>query len=134
MKCFLAKGSFRVESLQGSFSAFIGGFVRLFFISVMVWMVGLIVLLWREMFRPGKLMVREYMYQVWKTFYFSLEWVAYLGIFIAPLCMIWTKQYLIYAMMTIDSLLLSSLYLLLRQRRRRLAKLSFYKHQRRRQP
>jgi hypothetical protein len=123
-----------MEWIQDSFSALIGGFVRLFFVSILVWMMGLIVLLWREMFRSGKFMVRRYLYQVWKMYYFSLEWVAYLGVFVAPFCMLWTKQYLIYAMMMVDSLLLSVLYLLLRQRRRRLAKLSLYKKRGKRQP
>jgi hypothetical protein len=108
--------SFQVEWIQDGFSAFIEGFVRLFFVSVIVWMVGLIVLLFREMFHSGEFVVKEYMYKVWKMLLSCLEWVAYAGVFVSPIMMMFTKKYLIYSMVTIDAILLSILYLTIRKR------------------
>jgi hypothetical protein len=115
-----------MEWIQDICSAFVGGLVRLFFVSVVVWMAGLIFVLCREMFRPDRFKVKTYLYQVWKMFYFSLEWVAYLAVFIAPVYMIWSQKYWIYSMVTVDAFLLAVFYLFLRKKRRRRRKILLY--------
>jgi hypothetical protein len=98
------------------FSAFIAGFARIFFVSFILWMIGLIILLFREMFSPGELVIRDYMGKVWKMLLSCFEWVAYGAVFVGPVLMFWTKNYLDYLMVTIAAVFLSSVCLSIRKR------------------
>lgn len=93
-----------------------GGFARIFIFSFVVWMIGLIVLLFRELFNNEEFQFQKYLQKIWKVFLFAFEWSAYGGILVGPLLMISSKSYLTYGMVTIDSILLSLLYYNLRRR------------------
>jgi hypothetical protein len=104
-----------VEGLQEGFSAFIMGFFRIFVVSVIIWMIGLIVLLFREMFSAHDFNIREYLYKVWKMLLASFEWTAYVAVVVAPIIMIVSKNYLTYGMVTLAAIILSVIYLYIRK-------------------
>ncbi|MBA4492973.1 hypothetical protein ACFO25_08210 [Paenactinomyces guangxiensis] len=105
-----------MEAIQEGFSAFIGGFARIFFISLILWMIGLLVLLFREMFSPGEFVIREYFKKVWKMLLFSFEIAAYGAVVVGPILMFTTEdQFLVYIMVTIDAVILSAIYLYVRK-------------------
>jgi hypothetical protein len=104
-----------VEAFQEGFSAFVMGFARIFLISLIIWMVGLVVLLFREMFSGGELVLREYLYKVWKLLLTSFEWVSYLAVLAGPVLILTTGQKLEYGMVTVAALILSAVWLTIRK-------------------
>jgi hypothetical protein len=104
-----------VEGFQDGFMTFIMGFSHVFMVSVIVWMIGLLVLLFKEMFNTAYFNIRDYLYKVWKMLLLSFEWTAYIGVVVAPLIMLFTKDYAKYGMMTIASIILSVVYLYIRK-------------------
>lgn len=107
-----------MDVIGEGFSAFIGGFAWLFLISLSIWMVSLLVILFREFFAPGDLDFRDYFQKVWKALKLSFEWVAYGAVFITPIILYKSEETLKYSMIWIASILLSSLFLYLRKQHR----------------
>lgn len=106
-----------MEAIQEGFSAFISGFARLFFASLIVWMGGLIVLLFREMFSSGEFALRDYLNKVWKMFRLSFEIVAYGAVIVGPILVFRAEEdlKLNYIMMTVAAVILSVIYLYIRK-------------------
>lgn len=104
-----------IETIGEGFKAFIGGFARLFLTSLIIWMISLVVILFRELFTPGDLDFKEYFKKVWKMFKLSFEIVAYGAVVIAPILIYSSEETLIYSMVWVASILLSFLYLYLRK-------------------
>jgi len=96
-------------------SALFGGFVRIFLVSLILWMLGLLVLLFREIFNAGQFDIRDYFYKVWRLSLLIFEVVGYGAVIVGPIMMFRTEEYLTYGMMTLDAVLLSLVYLYLRR-------------------
>ena len=80
-----------IDWIGEAFKAFIGGFARLFLTSLLLWMISLVFLLFRELFTPGDLDFKDYFLKVWKFFKLSFEVVAYGALIVAPI-LIYTSQ------------------------------------------
>jgi hypothetical protein len=104
-----------MEVIGEGFSAFIGGFASLFLISLIIWMVLLFVLLFRELFTPGDIDFKVYFTKVWKMLKLSFEVVAYGAVILAPILIYNSEDKLTYSMVWVASILLTFLFLYLRK-------------------
>lgn len=105
-----------MEWLQDFFTAFIGGFARIFITSFILWMVGLIVLLFRELFSSDEFSFQKYLRKIWKVLLFSFELSAYGGIVVGLILAFTSEQILTYSLVTVDAIILSLIYFNLRRR------------------
>ncbi|MBA4601346.1 hypothetical protein [Thermoactinomyces mirandus] len=103
-----------MESFQEGFSSFITGFSIVFLVAVVVWMVGLVVLLFRELFSPVRFELRTYIHKVFRMLLSSLEWTFYGFVIVGPILMFMTKNYMTYGMITIAAVILSAISLYIR--------------------
>lgn len=94
----------------------VSSFAEIFLVSFVVWMAALLVLMFREMFSPEDLRVREYLFKVWRTLLLSFEFVAYSAVLISPIMMLLTRKYVEYGTTVCAALILSSVYLYIRKR------------------
>lgn len=106
-----------MEGLQEGFSAFISGFARIFFVSIVIWMIGLVVILFKEMFRAGDFHLRDYLHRVWKILLASFEFTAYGAVVVGPILMMRAEEEgrLTYSMLTVAAVILSIIYLYIRK-------------------
>ncbi|MFC7441365.1 hypothetical protein [Laceyella putida] len=106
-----------MEGLQEGFSAFISGFARIFLVSIIIWMVGLVVILFREMFQAGEFHLRDYLHKVWKMLLTSFEFTAYGAVIVGPIMMMRAEEEgrLTYSMLTVAAVILSVIYLYIRK-------------------
>jgi hypothetical protein len=104
-----------VESIQEGFSAFVMGFARLFLISLFIWMFGLVVLLFREMFSGRELVLRQYLQKVWRLLLTSFEWVSYAGVIGGPVLLLFSEEKLTYVMLTVAAVIMSGVWLAIRK-------------------
>lgn len=95
-------------------SAFFGGFARIFLFSLVFWMIGLIILLFREMFNTSRFDIRKYLYTLWRMTLLVFEIVGYGAVVVGIVMLFSSEEKLTYGMVTFDALLLSALYLYLR--------------------
>lgn len=95
-------------------SAFFGGFARIFLFSLIFWMIGLIILLFREMFNTRRFDIREYLYTVWRMTLLIFEIVGYGAVIVGIVMLFISEDKLTYGMITFDALLLSAIYLYIR--------------------
>lgn len=107
-----------IDWIGEAFKAFIGGFARLFLASLLLWMVSLVFLLFRELFRPGDLNFKEYFKDVWKFFKLSFEVVAYGALVIAPILIFRSDDTMTYGMVWVASMILSFVFLYIRKQAR----------------
>lgn len=105
-----------MEWLSDFFSAFLGGFVRIFIASFIIWMIGLVILLFRELFSNDEFLFRIYLQKVWKMLILAFQIASYGGVIVGPVLMFTSESYLMYSLLTIDAILLSILYFKLRQK------------------
>lgn len=103
-----------MESFQEGFSSFITGFSIVLLVAVVVWMIGLVVLLFRELFSPSRLDIRDYLHKVWRMLIVSVECTIYGAVIIAPILMFVTKEYMNYGMITIAAVILAVISLYIR--------------------
>lgn len=94
----------------------VSSFAEIFLVSFVVWMAALLVLMFRELFSPEDLRVREYLFRVWRTLLLSFEFVAYSAVLISPIMMLLTRKYVEYGTTVCAALILSSVYLYIRKR------------------
>jgi len=104
-----------VETIQEGISQFVSGFASLFVLSLGIWMFGLIVLLFREMFRSNELVLREYLQKVWKLLLLSFEIVAYGGVVVELFLILYSKDKVSHVFTLLDALILSVVYLSIRR-------------------
>lgn len=104
-----------IDWIGEAFKAFIGGFARLFLTSLLIWMISLVFLLFRELFTPGDLNFKEYFLKVWKFFKLSFEVVAYGALVVAPILIYLSEETLIYSMVWVASFILSFVFLYIRK-------------------
>ncbi|PTX58257.1 hypothetical protein C8P63_1174 [Melghirimyces profundicolus] len=97
------------------FSDLVGGFARLVVGGFLIWMVFIMLLFFRELFTPGDINVRDYLYRAWKRFLFSFELAAYGGVIVAPIMMQDSEDGVAqYTVMMILAILASALFLYIR--------------------
>jgi hypothetical protein len=106
-----------VEALQEGFSAFISGFARVFLVSIVIWMIGLVVILFKEMFHSRELNLRDYLQKVWKMLLASFEFTAYGAVVVGPILFLRAEEEerLTYGMLTVAAVILSIIYLYIRK-------------------
>lgn len=102
--------------MEEFFRELIGGFARVIVAALIVWMIFLIVLLFKELFSPGKLDFKEYLYRVWRMLLFSFEITAYGGLIVGPILMFKTERYLTYSLVFVVALLFSALAITIRRK------------------
>ncbi|OYD08871.1 hypothetical protein [Paludifilum halophilum] len=103
-----------MEVFQDFFSELVGGFARLVTAGFIVWMIFIVFLFFRELFTPGDIRIRSYLYRVWKMFLFSFEITAYGGVIAAPFLMNRSEEYLRYGVVMGLALLASAVFLKIR--------------------
>jgi hypothetical protein len=108
-----------MKLIQESLSILFTAFANLLLVSLLLWMIGLVVLLFRELFVPGELSLRQYLYRVWKWFIYSFEVVAYGGMVIGLFMMLTKKPNEDSFVLTIAAILLSSFFLHIRKRKKK---------------
>lgn len=104
-----------MEWLHEFFQALIAGFGRIILIAMILWMISLIVLLFRELFRPGDIQFRSYLYRVWKWLLWSFEIASYGGVIVAPVLMYRSEEYLKYGMVLFAAIVFSAVLIHLRR-------------------
>ncbi|MCH5583628.1 hypothetical protein MK805_01405 [Shimazuella sp. AN120528] len=105
-----------MEWLSNFFYAFIGGFARIFITSFILWMIGIVGLLFMELFNNEEFQFRLYLQKVWKVLLISFQIAVYGSVVVGLVLLFKTKEYLTYTLVTIDGILLSILYISLRRR------------------
>ncbi|SDW67214.1 hypothetical protein SAMN05444487_10595 [Marininema mesophilum] len=65
------------------FTQLVGAFARLVTAGFIVWMTFVIIIFFKELFTPGDIRVREYLYRVWRRWLLSFELTSYGGIVVA---------------------------------------------------
>ncbi len=107
-----------MESIKEGFSALFLGFITLFLISLGIWMLGIIVMLFRELFSARVFVIQDYLRRLWKLFVFSFEGIAYLSIVVSPLLLFVVENHTLNIVMTwIAGIVLSILYIYIRRQR-----------------
>ncbi|MFD1425374.1 putative membrane protein [Kroppenstedtia sanguinis] len=108
------------------FTELVAAFATLVVFGFVIWMVLIVIMFFKELFTPGDIQVRDYLYRVWKRFLFSFEVTAYGGIVVVPYLMNKAEEDDVtrYMMMLILAILFSALFLYIRfkigfRRRRR---------------
>ncbi|MXQ54363.1 hypothetical protein [Shimazuella alba] len=96
--------------------AFIGGFARIFIASFFLWMVGVVGLLFMELFNNAEFVFKAYLQKVWRILILSFQIAGYGSVVVGLILMFMTKEYLTNSLITIDGILLSILYFNLRRR------------------
>jgi hypothetical protein len=105
-----------VQWLSDFFSAFLGGFARIFIASFILWMIGVVGLLFRELFNNEEFQFRVYLQKLWKVLWVSFQIAGYGSVVVGIIFLFQTDEYLTYSLVTIDGILLSVLYFSLRKR------------------
>jgi hypothetical protein len=105
-----------LEWLAEGFAAFYRGFGMIFVTALVLWMAGLIFLLFRELFSSIQFVFKDYIQRVWKMLLICGEFTPYGFVIVGPILTFVTKNYLAYIMLTIDAILLSFLFYYLRKR------------------
>lgn len=93
----------------------ISSFAKVFFVSFVVWMIALVVLMFRELFSPGELTLRAYLVKVTRALLLSFEFVAYSAVVILLIMTLVTRNYVAYGISTAVAAFLSSIYLIVRK-------------------
>lgn len=96
--------------------AFLGGFARIFIASFLLWMIGIVVLLFMELFNNEEFQFRIYLQKLWKVLWISFQIAGYGSVVVGIILLFQTEEYLTYSLVTIDGILLSILYFNLRRR------------------
>ncbi|MDA8352905.1 MAG: hypothetical protein M0Z65_06880 [Firmicutes bacterium] len=103
------------------FSNLVGGFARLVVGGFLIWMVFILFLFFKELFTPGDIQIRDYLYRAWKRFLFSFELSAYGGMIVAPIMMQKSEEEVAqYTVMMVLAILASALFLYIRYQSGRL--------------
>ncbi|WP_028776500.1 hypothetical protein [Shimazuella kribbensis] len=105
-----------MQWLSDFFFAFFGGFARIFIASFLLWMIGVVVLLFMELFNNEEFQFRVYLQKIWKVLLISFQIAGYGSIIVGPIMMFQSEEYLTYSLVTIDGIILSVLYFNLRRR------------------
>lgn len=104
-----------LDFIQTFFRELVAAFALLMVSGVVLWMVFVVIALFRELFRPADIHIRSYLYRIWRLLLLSFELVAYGGIFVAMFLLKSTEdEQLRFTLMLIQSILLSILFLYLR--------------------
>lgn len=107
-----------MDWLHQFFQALIAGFGWIILIAMILWMISLIVLLFRELFQPGDIHFRSYLYRVWKWLLWCFEIASYGGVIVAPILMYRTGEYLNYGMVMFAAIVFSAGLIYLRRNTR----------------
>lgn len=98
------------------FTELVAAFATLVVAGFVIWMACIVFLFFKELFTPGDIQVRKYLYRVWKMFLFSFEITAYGGVVVAPYLMNKAEEDEVtrYIMILILAILFSALFLYIR--------------------
>jgi hypothetical protein len=105
-----------LEWILEGIKSFLQGFIKIFASALILWMAGLIFLLFRELFSSIEFVFKSYLQRVWKMLIFCFEFTPYGFVIVAPILMVITKQYGNYIILTIDAIILSICFFTLRRR------------------
>lgn len=98
------------------FTELVAAFATLVVVGFLIWMAFVVILFFKELFTPGDIQVRAYLYRVWKMFLFSFEITAYGGVVVAPYLMKKAEEDEVtrYTIIMILAILFSALFLYIR--------------------
>lgn len=104
--------------LSDVFTAFYQGFGIILVTAVVLWMAGLIFLLFRELFSSVQFVLKDYIQRVWNMLLICGEFTPYGFVLVGPLLAYFGDEEMLlnYIMLTIDAVLLSILFFTLRRR------------------
>ncbi|MFC4076875.1 hypothetical protein [Salinithrix halophila] len=106
--------------LDDFFTQLVGAFARLVTAGFLIWMAFVVLLFFKELFTPGDVRVKEYLYRVWRMLLFSFEITAYGGVLVALFFLIKGGEEegwgLLYGLMLTMAILASWLFIRLRIR------------------
>lgn len=97
------------------FKELVAAFALLVVAGFILWMGFVLVVFFLELFKPGDIQIRSYLYRVWRLFMLSFELTAYGGIVVAPFLLKSTEdQHLRFTLVLIEAILFSALFLYIR--------------------
>lgn len=120
----LKRREFSVSIISEFFQNLLAGFARLIITSLVIWMIGLIILLFNELFSTEDFKIKVYLGRVWRLLRRTFEWTAYLGVFAGLIMAKVTEETYAYIMMSVSALILSIFYLSIRKQTRAGRKMS----------
>ncbi|PTM59687.1 hypothetical protein [Desmospora activa] len=104
-----------LDFIQTFFRELVAAFALLVVSGFVLWMVFVVIALFRELFNPGDIQIRSYLYRIWRLLLLSFELVAYGGIFVAMfLLKSAEEEKLRFTLMMIQAILFSVLFLYIR--------------------
>lgn len=98
------------------FSELVAAFAILVVAGFLIWMAFIVILFFKELFTPGDIHVRDYLYRAWKRFLFSFEITAYGGMVLTPVLIKRAEEDDVtrYTMVMILAILFSALFIYIR--------------------
>ncbi|SFS67184.1 hypothetical protein [Marininema halotolerans] len=72
-----------MEMISDFFTQLISAFARLVTTGFIVWMAFVVFIFFKELFTPGDIRIREYLYRVWRRLILAFELTSYGGIVVA---------------------------------------------------
>jgi hypothetical protein len=103
------------DFIETFFKELVAAFALLVVAGFIVWMAFVLIVFFRELFKPGDIQIRTYLYRVWRLLLLSFELVAYGGVIVAPFLLKSTEdQHLRYSLMLVEAILFSALFLYIR--------------------
>lgn len=106
-----------MEWLSEFFSAFLGGFARIFIAVFLLWMLGILILLVKELFTSGDFQFRSYIQHIGRILLLAFQ-VSSFGSIPFGVFMLFQEEpdYLIDSMIIVDGIILTILYFNLRKK------------------
>lgn len=102
--------------LADFFGELVAAFATLVVAGFLIWMAFIVILFFRELFTPGDIHVRDYLYRAWKRFLISFEITAYGGMILAPMLIKRAEEDEVtrYTLIMILAILFSALFVYIR--------------------
>jgi hypothetical protein len=106
-----------VEWISDFFFSFIGGFARIFIAVFVLWMIGIVLLLLKELFSSDDFEFRPYIQKIGRILLLAFQ-VSSFGSVPVGILMLFQEEpdYLINSMIIVDGIILSFLYFYVRKK------------------
>lgn len=106
-----------MDFFEKLWSETVSGFATIGLYTLILWMAGLVILLFRELFNSGSFHIRDYLMRVLKWLLYSFEIVSYGGVIAGPIMIFVTEDEVFhYVMVSIAAVILSIICFQIRKR------------------
>lgn len=99
--------------MEGFFAEFIKACATLLIIGLVMWMLFVVIMLFKELFTPGDIQIRTYLYRAWRLIIIAFEITFYGGTVVAAYLLVNGEKYtgLYFGSMLVIAIVISILLL-----------------------